>query len=273
MKKRLFATVAFFFFLAAGFGVFLRPLLYTLTPLQRHYLGAYLASSWHASDPKATTGIQWIWKFKPATEADEKKPGKKSGPKFQYELALEGDVLPIPARELLWKGDVLPFWMTRKAELDGWAGVEQGLSTEVNSAKLAALLRDGFFEGEPAWRFFVQPIILLGLGCVLLWMLQRWRDVGRERNRWNPPVPLWRKAGQKLIDSRARLRRTLASREKPLALPPAATSVRVLEARPEPSLVPEPRPVKPSAAAISSVPKVSKPKAQEAIWDEAKGLE
>jgi hypothetical protein len=82
-------------------------------------LGAYLASSWRASDPNATTRIQWIWKFKPATEPDEKKPEKKSGPKFQYELADEGDVLPIPARELLWKGDVLQFWMTRKAELDG----------------------------------------------------------------------------------------------------------------------------------------------------------
>jgi|GEM_PF-2626646 len=272
MKKLLFATVGFFFFLAAGFGVFLRPLLYTLTPLQRHYLGAYLVSSWHASDPNATTRIQWIWKFKPATESGEKKPDKKSSSQFKYELAHEGDVLPIPARELLWKGDILSFWMTRKAELDGWAGVEQGLSTEMNSAKLAALLRDGFFEGEPAWRFFVQPIVLLGLGCVLLWMLQRWRDVGRERNRWNPPVPLWRKAGQKLIDSGAGLKQTLTSKTRPLAPPPAA-SARVIEATSEPKPAPKVRPIEPSGAAISSVPKVSKPKVQEAVWDEAKGLD
>jgi hypothetical protein len=269
MKKLLFATIGFFFLLAAGFGVFLRPLLYTLTPLQRHYLGAYLASSWHASDPGATTRVQWVWKFKPATDPGQKQMAKKSGPKFQYELAHEDDVLPIPARELLWKGDVLPFWMTRKAELEGWSGIEQGLSTDMNSARLAALLRDGFFEGEPAWRFFVQPMILLGLGCVLLWMLQRWRDVGRERNRWNPPVPLWRKAGQKLIASGARPRRTLATRTKPLALPPVAAPMRVIEATPNV----KPRPVEPSAATVSPVPEAPMRKKQGTFWDEAKGLE
>jgi hypothetical protein len=143
----------------------------------------------------------------------------------------------------------------------------------MNSARLAGLLRDDFFEGEPVWRFFAQPMLLILLACVLLWMVRLWRDVDRERDRWNPPVPLWRKTGQKLIDSRAGLRRTLASREKPLALPPAATSVRVLEARPEPSLVAEPRPVEPSAAAIPPVPEASRPKKQATVWDEAKGLE
>jgi hypothetical protein len=194
---------------------------------------------------------------------------KTSVPKFQYELAHEEDVLPIPARELLWKGDVLPFWMTRKAELDGWAGVEQGLSTEMNSARLAALLRDGFFEGEPAWRFFVQPIILLCLGCVLLWMLQRWRDGRRERNRWQPPVPLWRRAGQRLLESRSGLRRTLAPRTKPLALPLVAAPVRVIKAMPDP----KPRQEEPSAAAVSPVPETPRPKKQRTFWDETKGLE
>jgi hypothetical protein len=269
MKKILVATVAVLFLLAAGFGVFLRPLLYTLTPLQRHYLGAYLASSWHANDPGATTRIQWVWKFKPASNPSQKPMAKTSGPKFQYELAHEEDVLPIPARELLWKGDVLPFWMTRKAELDGWVGVEQGLSTEMNSAKLTALLRDGFFEGEPAWRFFVQPMILLGLGCVVLWMLQRWRDGRRERNRWQPPVPLWRRAGQRLIESRAGWRRTPAARTKPLALPPAAVPVRVIKATPDP----KPSQGEPSAAAVSPVPEAPRPKKQGSFWDEAKGLE
>jgi len=273
MKKLLFAAVGFFFFLAAGFGVFLRPLLYTLTPLQRHYLGAYLASSWRASDPNATTRIQWIWKVKPATESDEKKPGKKSGSKFQYELAHEGDVLPIPARELLWKGDVLPFWMTRKAELDGWAGVEQGLSTKMNSIRLATMLRDGFFEGEPAWRFFVQPMILMVLGCVLLWMVQRWRDGRRERNRWQPPIPLWQKVGEKLTASGAGLRRTLSFGTKPLALPSAAAPVRVIEARPDPKPVLQSRQLEPSTAAIPPVPKSPRPKNQDVIWDEAKGLD
>jgi hypothetical protein len=194
---------------------------------------------------------------------------KTSGPKFKYELAHEEDVLPIPARELLWKGDVLPFWMTRKAEADGWAGVEQGLTTEMHSARLAALLRDGFFEGEPAWRFFVQPMILLGLGCVLLWMLQRWWDGRRERNRWQPPVPLWRIARQRLIESGAGLRRTPVARTKPLALPPVAAPVRVTKATPDPKH----RQGERSAAAVSPVPEVPGPKKQGTFWDEAKGLE
>jgi hypothetical protein len=145
MKKLLFVLVAGAFLLAAGFGVFLRPLLYTLTPIQRYYLGAYLASSWHETDPAATSEIQWIWKFKPAAGS------KKSKPNLQYTLATEDDLLPIPARELLWKGDILPFWMNRKAEVDGWTGIHRGLPTEVNSAKLAALLRPEFFYGEPVW--------------------------------------------------------------------------------------------------------------------------
>ena len=66
-------------------------------------------------------------------------------PNLQYALATEADLLPIPARELLWKGDILPFWMNRKAEMDGWTGIERGLPTEVNSAKLTALLREGVF--------------------------------------------------------------------------------------------------------------------------------
>jgi hypothetical protein len=147
--------------------------------------------------------------------------------------------------------------------------VEQGLSSEMNSAKLATLLRDGFFEGEPAWRFFVQPMILLGLGCVLLWMLQRWRDGRREQNRWQPPIPLWRRAGQRLIESGAGLRRTPASRTKPLALPPAAAPVRVIKATPDLKL----RQEEPSAAAVSPVPEAPRTKKQGTFWDETKGLE
>ena len=44
----------------AGFAVHLRPLSYTLPPLQRYYLDAYLASSWNAKDPAAQTDFEWI---------------------------------------------------------------------------------------------------------------------------------------------------------------------------------------------------------------------
>jgi hypothetical protein len=193
MKKLLFVLVAIMFLLAAGFGVFLRPLLYTLTPLQRYYLGAYLASSWHETDPEATSEIQWIWKFKPAAGS------KKIKPNLQYALATENDLLPIPARELLWKGDILPFWMNRKAEVDGWTGIDRGLPMEVNSAKLAALLRQEFFYGEPVWRYFVQPAVMLGAALLLWFLILSWRSARRERYLWEKSVPLWRELGQKVL--------------------------------------------------------------------------
>ena len=161
--KKLFALVLVaMVLLSAGFDVYLPPLLYTLTPIQRYYLSSYLASSWHEKDPAAKTEVEWIWKL---------------GPKKQYAFATEQDLLPIPARQQLWKGDILPFWMTRKAETDGWKGIYRGPRIEVNSAQLAALLRQEFFDGEPAWRFFVQPVLMLAT-VLLLWLLIRtWLDL------------------------------------------------------------------------------------------------
>ena len=277
MKKVLIGLLALCFLLAAGLGVFLRPLLYTLTPLQRHYLGAYLASSWHEGDPTATTGIRWVWKFKSEAEPPRKKQAKKPLPKLQYELALEGDVLPIPASELLWKGDVLPFWMTRKAELDGWVGIEQGLPKQMNSAMLAALLRQDFFAGEPVWRFFVQPVLLLALGCLLLWVVQRWLAGRQERNWWrSQPVPLWREVGQKVLTSGAGLKRRLEPRSEQLALP-TVTTTKVIEARSNPKPAPKPKPVESSPKVVSHAATPASPgtksKAQGTFWDESKGLE
>jgi hypothetical protein len=275
MRKILVVLLVLCVPLAAGLDVFLGPLLYTLTPIQRHYLGAYLASSWHGSDPTATTEIRWVWKFRPEAEPS-RKGAKKAAPQLQYEMAHEGDVLPIPASELLWKGDVLPFWMTRKAELDGWAGIEQGLPTQMNSAMLAALLRQDFFEGEPAWRFFVQPALLLVLGCLLLWVIQRWLAGRRERHWWRVrPVPLWRELGQKVLASGADLRRSLAARPEPLAFP-AATPARTIEAKSAIKPTPKAKPAD-SSQVVSQVsvpaPTVKKPKVQGTFWDETKGLE
>ena len=60
MKKILVALVLAMFFFNAGFGRLLAPLLYTMTPLQRYYLPAYVASTWYGNDPAATTKVAWI---------------------------------------------------------------------------------------------------------------------------------------------------------------------------------------------------------------------
>lgn len=267
MRKLLFVLVAGGFLLAAGFGVFLRPLLYTLTPLQRYYLGAYLASSWHETDPAATSEIRWIWKFKPTAGS------KKSKPNLQYTLATEDDLLPIPVRELFWKGDILPFWMNRKAETNGWTGIERGLPTEVNSAKLAVLLRQEFFYGESVWRFFVQPVLMF-VAAVLLWFLIRsWRSVRRERYLWSKPVPLWRELGKKVLSSGIELRRSIQARQKRLALPTSATKP-LIEVRPvaKPITVQQATPTA-TAQTAASPPQTSAVKSNGFEWDESQGIE
>ncbi len=264
MKKLLFVVVAGMFLLSAGFGVFLRPLLYTLTPLQRYYVGAYLATSLHATDPTATSEIQWIWKVKPAAGS------KKSKPNLQYSLATEADLLPIPARELLWKGDILPFWMNRKAEVDGWTGIERGLPTEVNSAKLAALLREEFFCGEPVWHYFLQPALLL-VAALLLWLLiLSWRSARRERYLWGRPVPLWRELGQKVLHSGADFRKSVRAQRA------LRTSARkpLIEVRPlaKPATTQQ---ATSGAVAQTALPPPQTPAAKSNgfMWDESKGIE
>ncbi len=264
MRKLLFVVGVGMFLLSAGFSVFLPPLLYTFTPLQRYYLGAYLASSWHEKDPSATSEVRWIWKVKPAAGP------KKSQAHLQYSLATEDDLFPIPARELLWKGDNLPFWMNRKAELDGWTGVERGLPTEVNSAKLAGLLREEFFYGEPVWHYFVQPALLL-VAALLLWsLILSWRSARRERYLWGRPVPLWRELGQNVLSLCARFRKNIQVRRALRASSPKA----LMEVHP----LAKPAKTLPGASVSTSpiaLPPAQTPaaKSNEFVWDATKGIE
>ena len=266
MKKLFVVLVAGMLLLSAGFGVFLRPLLYTLTPLQRYYFVAYMASSWHETDPAATSEVQWIWKFKPVAGLKL----KKSEPNLQYALATEDDLLPIPARELLWKGDILPFWMNRSAELEGWTGIERGLPAEVNSAKLAALLRQDFFYGEPVWRYFVPPALLLGAALLLWSLMLSWRSARRERYRWRRPVPLWRELGQKVLSLSAGFRKSVQTQR----VLPASAPKPVIEVRPLA------KPVTTQQATSAAVAQTEPPppqtpaaKSNGFVWDESKGIE
>jgi hypothetical protein len=265
MKKLFFVLVAGMLLLSAGFGVFLRPLLYTLTPLQRYYLGAYMASSWHETDPAATSEVQWIWKFKPADGLKL----KKSEPNLQYALATEDDLLPIPARELLWKGDILPFWMNRRAEVDGWTGIDRGLPTEVNSAKLAALRRQEFFYGEPVWRYFVPPVVLLGAALLLWSLMLSWRSARRERSLWGRQVPLWQELGKRVLSLGAGFRKNIST-QRTLPAPAAKPLIEVRTlAKPVTALAMPVAAVQPEL----QPPPVPAAKRDGFVWDESKGIE
>ena len=142
-KGFLFAAVLLLMVLAnAGLGPLLSPLLYTLTPLQRQYLPAYIASSLKGNDPQATTKIQWVLKLKPKpAEAETKpqgKPGKKSKgrpvpaaeTKHELGFADEQDVVAKPVGATVWAGNALPFVLSAEAERGGRAGRLDGARLE-----------------------------------------------------------------------------------------------------------------------------------------------
>ena len=248
----------------AGFAVYLRPLLYTLTPLQRYYLDAYLASSWKAKDPAAQTEIEWIWKVKP---------------KGKMEFAREEDLVPRPASDLLWGGDPLPFVLSQQAADDGWLGISKSMPSHMKSAQLEPVLQDGFFDGEPLWRFFVQPALMLA-AAFGLWLLYRARQAVYLEQNWWKPVPLWVRLGRKVLAVGSGAAKSLQAPPAQLALPTPTPGPVILEqTAPQPKAKPAPKP----APAISSAPPVQtakpvapavapeKPKAT--VWDESKGLD
>ncbi len=277
MKKFLLTIAVLVLLWAVGFGVFFEPLLYTLTPLQRYYLGTYLGSSWKAKDPGAMTEVRWIEKIRPMADAPPTMPAKTSSktpvktpvktpakkgakkplPQLDYALAKEDDVLPVPAMELLWKGDRLPFLMTRQAEVEGWSTIVFSPRSEMHSAQIEDLLRRDFFGDEPPWRFFVQPAVLLVIGLFFFLLWRRRRNAWWERNWWKRSVPLWKRVA--LLDSPVFGETPSAA---PLSLP-----AKVIEGeRVEPKTSP-PAPVPTAVAAAAQV----KPKP--VVWDETQGIE
>lgn len=252
----------------AGFGVYLRPLLYTLTPLQRYYLDAYLASSWKAKDPTATTEIEWVWKIKPK--------GKK---KTDMEFAREEDLVPWPPSKMLWQGDTLPFGISQEATADGWLTVIKGMPAHVNSAQLQPVLQDGFFDGKPAWEFFVQPLLVLA-AAFGLWLLYRVQQTAYMEQNWWKPVPLWLRVGRKVLASGSGAVRTLQAPQTQLALPtpnPGPVILEQIAPQPKAKPAPKPEPVAPVPAPVQqakpAAPVTVQPKPKQTFWDESKGLD
>ncbi len=125
-------TVLFF---GLRFGPFLSPLLYTLTPLQRYYLPAYIASSWHENEPEAHTKIRWVLKLAPRKSDSKSKRERSSKAESKLELAFatERDVFAKSATAVVWAGDALPFSLSANAAREGWTGLEWSYPQQVES--------------------------------------------------------------------------------------------------------------------------------------------
>ena len=271
------------FLFNAGFAVYLRPVLYTLTPLQRYYLDAYLASSLKGRDPAAQTDIEWIWKFKAKQTKD--KTGSRTRDKtsvkerIPMEFAREEDLVPRPASELLWGGDPLPFTMSVQAAADGWLGISKGPPSHVNAAQVKPVLEEEFFDGKPLWRFFVQPALMLA-AVFVLWLLYRAQEAIYLEQNWWKAVPLWVRLGRKVLASGSGAVKTLQAPPVQLALPTPTPGPVILEQTAPPPKVkaaPKPAPVAPSTAPVQvpkpTAPAVAPAKPKATFWDESKGID
>jgi len=139
-------------------------LAWTLTPLQKFYLGSYTASTIGTGQPRNVTSIRWVQKTA---------PGRKSIP------MLPQDAVAGPNRKL-------PVGLSAQAVADGWRGVALSSPEKVRSSELASLLRDSMYDGESIPRLLGMPFLygLVGLIFVCL-ALQKAKDAwGYELSSW-----------------------------------------------------------------------------------------
>ena len=268
----------------AGLGPLLRPLLYTLTPLQRYYLGAYMASSWKAGRAGATTEVRWVFKTKLADTQPKPKPsGKhKAGskptpqivPELAYFFAEERDMIAMPVLDTVWNGGALPFLLSADAEREGWTGLKQSYPRTMASGKMAAFLREEYFDGASWWRYFVQPASTLAMLALLILLIRQVRGDLRERYRRGWPhrryefrrEMLWRW----MLESRETPPRLPSERAAPLQIEATVglaprKSVSPQDPSAPARTIPQPEPAPPSMAA---------PQAKAAfVWDESKGID
>jgi hypothetical protein len=279
----------------------LSPLLYTMTPLQRYYASAYLASSWHRNDPTATTETRPIWKTRPDKSAKSKigkgKAGKDKPEKDEPELATEQDLLPLPAGKLIGALSPEPFRLSDEALAEGWTALRRDNPHEVKSALLADILQQQIFDGYPLRRFFLQPA--LGLAALILFwfVIRAWRTERWKRNMWNTvgkenlsflawSVEVSDRMTKRLLPQPRTPQLAGAISPLPLALPAPASATNVststvqaaTERAPKSSEVRSPIVTAPAKKPITieavPIPSVTTAKPKPAfVWDESQGID
>ena len=173
----------------------------------------------------------------------------------------------------------MPFVLSQQAAADGWLGISKSMPSRVNAAQLEAVLQDGFFDGEPVWRFFVQPALMLAAAFVL-WLVYRARQAVYLEQNWWKAVPLWVRLGQKVLAVGSGAAKSLQAPLAQLALPTPTPGPVILEqTAPQMKAKPAPKPTSatPSAAPVQTTtptaPAVVPAKPKATSWDESKGLD
>lgn len=146
------------------------------TPIQRHYLPAYIWSSLPVITP-ATAEARIIW---------------KTGPHRKRELATDEDVVDSG-------GDTGGMKLSQSAIEAGWKGLSEGVPQQFWTSTLRQDLPDLAFDGEGLWSFLLLPeacglvVFCYGIyGCIRLgnqlmdWAVElTWK---RQRSPWEGSV-------------------------------------------------------------------------------------
>jgi len=156
------------------FGITLGPFLlvvpasvwlaWTLTPLQKYYLGTYVASSFGATQPHNTTELRWVLKTAPR---------RKSIPM-------------LPADAVVGPGQKLPVGLSAQAIAEGWRGVVLGSLERLPSSELAPLLRDSMYDGASVPRILGLPLLYALVGLIFLCLALQ-----KAKNAWGYGLSSW----------------------------------------------------------------------------------
>jgi hypothetical protein len=118
------------------------------TPIQTHYMGAYISTSVSGILPVSALKIRWIW---------------KTAPGGKHELAIEDDAVRIHSTE----HDRTGMELSQSARDAGWTSLFEGGPEPIALGKLKPVLSDQVFEGQGVWIFVLTPG-LIGFGTTIL---------------------------------------------------------------------------------------------------------
>jgi hypothetical protein len=147
------------------------------TPIQAHYMGAYVWSYLPQIASAYGLNIRWIW---------------KTDQRGNRELATEDDAIRSVSRQK----DEIRIRLSESAREMGWTGLVEGVSERVPPARLRSVLSDQIFEGQSVWIFVLLPGLIGFAAAIFLLQCLIWLEDWlpempwqRQRLPWEDPVP------------------------------------------------------------------------------------
>ena len=138
---------------------------FTLSPLQRFYFPAYVASSLHLTDGQEPDRIAWL---------------VKTGPKKKIDIA-EAEDLVATAH------GAAGFVLSPKALREGWTGAKRLMPLGYPGGSQVPFLQEHFFGGDSFSRLLSRPASILAFPLVFWFSFVRWRykrDGGEYEPSW-----------------------------------------------------------------------------------------